>query len=804
MKIGVGYSDSPNSIAAGKQAAQRALSKVNKTEMCDMVLLFCTARHNQQLLRDAVVSIVGNSESVFGGGAAGVITNEYFGYAGDQVGVVCFWLEGSECAVLAEKGLAKSEVETGMRLGKRLLERKRNPNLPMLLFYDAIDRSNGDMRLLLATWLLDGLKEGMGFLPKVMGAGLQGDHACTPTLQYTGAGMEEHSVISMTFSEDICIDHIIMHGCRPASPYYTVTKAEGSVILEINGRPALEYMDEILDSTIAPEDYPFFLLFGLNHGERWGEYKESNYASRLCLGVDRERGGIMMFEPDMVAGTEFQIMFRSLELDYMKPKIEEMFCQLGDREPLFALYIDCAGRCAGYGGIDVEDAIVVQRAVGDKVPLFGIYTGAEIAPIGGRSRGLDLTGVFCLFSKNKKGMPEKQRMKESVVWGQSNVCDDGKEKASLEAMAYLCEKNAAKVLALDYKSIAMRHELEQKRRGFSLLAELSVSLREGAGGEEIFFPVTQRINSALNMQKTVVLFSDESGRFSPRVLQGYHVEEQEMLLGQIIDIEQELLCCEEPILVTSADKRGRFKKLRTILGLPYFVAAPIVVKQEVAAILITGRMVEAEPFLARLGRSDVETVQAVSALLASVLVYRKWDDANKQAQSDGLTGLLNRGALERKVSQCLEKELAHNKMFALMILDCDYFKHINDSYGHMEGDVVLCELARFLETNFRSADYVARIGGDEFAVFCGSTDNEEDILGRVNQLVKRWSETALTLKEGERFYSTISIGIAFAPRDGRTYDELFKNADVALYKSKRFGRNQYTVYDIGDGVEKDC
>lgn len=80
--------------------------------------------------------------------------------------------------------------------------------------------------------------------------------------QYTGGGMDKHAVISMAFSDDIRMDSVIVHGCRPASPYYTVTKADGSAILEINGKPALQFMDELLNSAVASENYPFSCCSG--------------------------------------------------------------------------------------------------------------------------------------------------------------------------------------------------------------------------------------------------------------------------------------------------------------------------------------------------------------------------------------------------------------------------------------------------------------------------------------------------------------------------------------------------------------
>ena len=400
MRVGVGYCDDPDTAAAGVRAASEALLRAgNGSAPCDLVMLFATVRHDAQTLRDAVLSVTG-SAPIVGGRAMGTITNDCFGYAGDQIGVACLWLEGARCDILAEGGLLESEEAVGERLGRRLKYLGTTPQSPVMLFYDAIDRTDG-LRLLMATWLLAGMERGLGFFPCLAGAGMMGDYACSPTQQWIGDRVVTHHALALAFSGGVRMDSVIMHGCRPATRYYKVTKADKQVILEINGRPALRFIDELLGSAIPPESYPFFLIFGVNRGEKWGEFDENNYASRLCLAVDREHEAIVMFEPDMVEGTEFQIMYRSFDLDYMKPKIEGAFDSLGDRKPVFALYINCAGRAAGYGGVDMEDAVVLQKTVAGRVPILGIYAGVEIAPIGGRPRGLDWTGVFCLFSTSK-------------------------------------------------------------------------------------------------------------------------------------------------------------------------------------------------------------------------------------------------------------------------------------------------------------------------------------------------------------------------------------------------------------------
>jgi len=630
MKVGIGYSDNPDSTAAGIQATQMAVGQAGRSDPCDLALLFSTARHDQRILREAVVSVVGESVPIYGGGTAGVITNEYFGYAGDQIAAVCLWLDGVCCDVLIEGNLKEGEEKAGMRLGQRLAATGTKPDSPVMLFYDAVDTSNG-LRLLMATPLLAGLEKGLGFFPNLTGVGMIGDHSCSPTSQWTGDAIGASNAIALAFSGDIRMDSVIMHGCRPSTQYYTVTKAAGQVILEINGEPAIPFLDKLLNSTISPEQYPFFLIFGVNHGDRWGEYDEDYYASRLCLGIDKESGGIVMFEPDMVEGTEFQLMFRSLELDYMKPKIDKIFEELDGREPVFAVYIDCAGRCAGYAGGDMEDAMVVQQTVAGRVPVLGLYNGVEIAPIGGRPRGLDWTGVFCLFSQSKDGIDaDSRKATPKPVWDACATRSQSKE-VPVEALVRISEQNAAKILALDTSSAAIRLELEQKRRGFSLLAELTASLRQSATGyESVFIPVTKRINAALNMQRTIVLKKDNNGLFSPVVLQGYSANEKAAFAGRHITLPPELLAPDNPALVTSADSADRFKELREYLGLPYFVSSPVFLKNELFAILITGRLIEAHPFLIQLNQGDVETVQAISALLASVLAGQRLADAEER------------------------------------------------------------------------------------------------------------------------------------------------------------------------------
>ena len=402
MKVGVGFSDNPDTTMGGLQAATAALREAGRSGPCDLVLLFATARHDAQTLRQAVSSVVGAEVAIIGGAAAGAISNDHFGYAGDQIILAAFWLDGINWDLQVVGGLTEGEEAAGRLLGQKLTGQGLSKDSSVLLFYDAIHRLGDQVNMIFATPFLRGLEQSLGFLPhQMVGAGLQGDYASSPTRQWTGQDVVQHHALALTFGRDLRIDTTIMHGCRPGTGYYTVTKADRQTILEINHRPALEFMNELLGGVIPVEQYPFFLILGINKGDKWGEFKEKSYASRLCLAIDPKRRGIVMFETDMVAGTEFQVMFRSFDLQYMPPRIERLFAGLGDRQPVFALYIDCAGRAAAYAGSDEEDAEVVQKVVAGRVPLVGLYTGVEIASVEGLPRGLDWTGVFSLFSVPK-------------------------------------------------------------------------------------------------------------------------------------------------------------------------------------------------------------------------------------------------------------------------------------------------------------------------------------------------------------------------------------------------------------------
>lgn len=167
------------------------------------------------------------------------------------------------------------------------------------------------------------------------------------------------------------------------------------------------------------------------------------------------------------------------------------------------------------------------------------------------------------------------------------------------------------------------------------------------------------------------------------------------------------------------------------------------------------------------------------------------DILKKTAQLDPLTGIYNRGEMEHRISSFLEEQDAFG---ALIILDIDKFKYINDTYGHKTGDTVLKQLSSIIVAVFRSEDVVARLGGDEFCIFTKSMNNRKLLEQRIVDLKKGTQKPFIT-ETGREIFSTISLGVALCPSDGETFDELYQRADAALYEAKESGRNTWRFYE---------
>ena len=161
------------------------------------------------------------------------------------------------------------------------------------------------------------------------------------------------------------------------------------------------------------------------------------------------------------------------------------------------------------------------------------------------------------------------------------------------------------------------------------------------------------------------------------------------------------------------------------------------------------------------------------------------------ASRDGLTQLYNKVGTENLINQWLHSE--DSKAGGVMLMmDVDYFKQINDTYGHAVGDRVLYKVGYLLKSSFRENDVVGRIGGDEFLIFMAGVTSEEFAIRRMESLQQYLRELPMDELKGHPL--TCSMGAAFMPKDGTEFEELYKHADEALYKTKRNGRDGFSIY----------
>ncbi len=173
---------------------------------------------------------------------------------------------------------------------------------------------------------------------------------------------------------------------------------------------------------------------------------------------------------------------------------------------------------------------------------------------------------------------------------------------------------------------------------------------------------------------------------------------------------------------------------------------------------------------------------------------KKIEELIEEATLDKLTGFLNKAAGTKAISEECSKQEG-----ALMLLDLDNFKLVNDLFGHDMGDNVLVALSDVIRHSVRAHDVVSRIGGDEFMIFFPSLLVEDAVASLTNRLNSQLTAEADALMGSDHGIPLgISVGVAFAPLHTNSYDKLFHYADTALYKTKNKGKHGYTVFEPMD------
>ena len=183
-------------------------------------------------------------------------------------------------------------------------------------------------------------------------------------------------------------------------------------------------------------------------------------------------------------------------------------------------------------------------------------------------------------------------------------------------------------------------------------------------------------------------------------------------------------------------------------------------------------------------------LEAAKPVIESRILMAKLRDTSLR---DGMTGLYNRRFLEEFIETIVKQAVRKNETYSVMMLDVDFFKMVNDTYGHDVGDKVIIELAKVLRESIREADLAIRYGGEEFVIMLhNATDDGTLIVAK--KIHSAFANLKFTVGNGEILQKTISIGIAKFPTDGDTLWKCIKYADTALYVAKTTGRDKIVTY----------
>ncbi|MFY9268905.1 MAG: diguanylate cyclase [Candidatus Manganitrophaceae bacterium] len=256
-----------------------------------------------------------------------------------------------------------------------------------------------------------------------------------------------------------------------------------------------------------------------------------------------------------------------------------------------------------------------------------------------------------------------------------------------------------------------------------------------------------------------------------------------------------------PVMVEDPDRHPL--KENTPLHRPllrHLLSIPLIRNEKIAGILtVINKKEKEEPF-------SSDDIDALSMLCVNAAVAidnaRFLEETEKQAITDGLTGLYNHREFQKRLSEEIERAERYDKTLSLMMLDIDHFKVFNDTYGHPVGDAILKEIAKMIRQGIRAIDFPTRYGGEEFAVILPETAgaNALKVAERIRQSI---DSAPFVTPAGQPVRLSVSVGIAFFPEDGKKREALILAADQALYFAKKTGRNRVSHYaDVLNWKEK--
>ena len=346
-------------------------------------------------------------------------------------------------------------------------------------------------------------------------------------------------------------------------------------------------------------------------------------------------------------------------------------------------------------------------------------------------------------------------------------------------------------LATSFNEMTMR--IDEQIKTIKTLAEIDRLILSSLDADYIVETLIKHLHNVLETDHvSVVTLSDEvrnRGYININIDADFNTIEKQNIYLTDKEIE-ELETCKSYILLGSYATRSYITQQR-ILGDRSFIIYPVHIKNAFSGIICLSSRRELE-----LDENKQEQLRELSDRAAVALSNAAWEEKlYKQAHYDALTGLPNRFLFKDRFEYALEGAKRTNTTVAILFIDLDRFKSINDSLGHEYGDKVLVHVARILKGCVRTNETLARFGGDEFLIMLSSISSNNLInkASKLSERVLKAMSKSFSI-DSQEFYITPSIGIAVYPHDADKFDHLLKNADAAMYQAKTDGRSNYKFY----------
>ncbi|NVJ19295.1 diguanylate cyclase [Myxococcus sp. AM010] len=352
-------------------------------------------------------------------------------------------------------------------------------------------------------------------------------------------------------------------------------------------------------------------------------------------------------------------------------------------------------------------------------------------------------------------------------------------------------------LELVKEKLALKDELEDRLKELSLLFDVARSLNATLELDELLDAVTRLVTERLRIPEFSIMLMNPEGLLEikhawpeGRGAEGLTFALGEGACGRAAETRKSVY------LPDTADRSSVFAKPDLVKGglnTGALLAAPMVHMETLLGVMNFQR-----PHVASFSAEEIELLTAVADVVATAVKNaRLHAETVKLTMTDPLTGVPNR----RHLFQRMELELARANRFgtplALLMVDVDHFKRINDLAGHRVGDEALRRVCDVLRLRVRKVDTLARYGGEEFVILLPQT-NKAEAVEVAEKLRRAVAESVALVQPGlPGNHVTVSIGVSHFPSDAAAQEELVDSADAALYFSKRTGRNRTTLYEAG-------